>query len=114
MVIRQGEVWWADLLPSEGSTAAFTRPVVVVQDDAMNDARVPTVVCVPLTSNLAHAGRAGNLPLTASRTGLPKDSVAQAYLIHAVDRAALRERVGHLSDETLRELFLTLDVVLGR
>ncbi|HEV2852531.1 MAG TPA: type II toxin-antitoxin system PemK/MazF family toxin [Thermoanaerobaculia bacterium] len=35
-----------------GSGSGYRRPVVVVQCDALNQSRVSTVVCVPLTSNL--------------------------------------------------------------
>ncbi|MDP2234535.1 MAG: type II toxin-antitoxin system PemK/MazF family toxin, partial [Actinomycetota bacterium] len=50
MVISQGDVWWADLGEPVGSQPGFRRPVVVVQSDSFNRSRIPTVVCVPLTS----------------------------------------------------------------
>ncbi|MEI6170947.1 MAG: type II toxin-antitoxin system PemK/MazF family toxin [bacterium] len=53
MVIARGDVWWADLPAPTGAAPGFRLPVVVVQNDALNRSRLATVVCVPLTSNLA-------------------------------------------------------------
>ena len=63
MVISQGEIWWADLPAPTGSGPGFRRPVAVVQGDALNQSRISTVVCVPLTSNLKWALAPGNVSL---------------------------------------------------
>lgn len=75
----------------------FRRPVVVVQGDALNRSRIATVVCVPLTSNLAWAEAPGNVLLSAGITRLPKDSVANASQVITIDKAALTDRVAKLS-----------------
>jgi mRNA interferase MazF len=95
--MSQGEVWWADLPEPTGSGPGFRRPVVIVQGNHLNRSRVATVVCVPLTSNLIWARAPGNVLLSAKAAGLPKDSVANASQIVAVDRAFLTERVAMLS-----------------
>ncbi len=56
----------------------------------------------------------GNVILAAQATGLPRDSVANASQIIAVDRSRLGERVGHLPARELHLLFRGIDVVLGR
>ena len=114
VAVAQGDVFWADLPPPGGSTAGFRRPVVVVQGDALNRSRLATVVIVPLTSNLHWADVIGNVRLPARSTGLPKDSVAKVLLVAAIDRACLRERVGHLGRSLLERIFSALDLVLGR
>lgn len=114
MVISQGEIWWADLREPTGSGPGFRRPVVVVQCDSLNQSRVRTVVCVPLTTNLKWADAPGNVLLGARATGLSKESVANVSLIVAVDRRQMTECVGKL---TRRELDLVLggiDTLLGR
>jgi mRNA interferase MazF len=114
VVISQGDIWWTELPPGEGSTAGFPRPLLVVQGDALNRTAIPTVLCVPLTSNLAFARAAGNVALAASETGLSKDSVALLSQTLAVDRPLLRERMGRLGANGLYLVFQALDVVLGR
>jgi len=114
VVISQGEIWWADLPAAVGSGPGFRRPVVVVQGDALNRSRLATAVCVPLTSNLRWADAPGNVLLAAMTTGLPRDSVANASQIIALDRSLLDERTGKLPRAKLELLLSGLDVVLGR
>jgi mRNA interferase MazF len=87
---------------------------VVVQGDALNRSRISTVVCVPLTSNLAWSDAPGNVLLRARETGLPKDSVANVSQIITLDRELLTERVGHLSAAKARLILRGIDVVLGK
>jgi mRNA interferase MazF len=114
VVISQGEVWWADLGMPSGSAPGLRRPVVVVQGDAFNRSRIGTVVCIPLTSNLAWADAPGNVLLSAGKTGLPKDSVANVSQVLALDKTALTERVGKVARAKIDLLLSGIDVVLGR
>ena len=113
-MISQGEVWWASLPAPTGSGPGFRRPVVVVQGDAFNRSRIATVVCVPLTSNLQWAEAPGHVRLSARTTSLPKDSVAKASQVVALDKVLLTERVGKLSRAKVQLLLAGIDVVLGR
>ena len=112
--IAQGETWWADLPEPTGSGPGFRRPVLVVQGDHLNRSRIATVVCVPLTSNLIWADAPGDVLLSSALTGLPKDSVANASQIVALDRECLTERVGRLPRRKLGLVMSAIDVVLGR
>jgi len=114
VVISQGEIWWADLPVPAGSGPGFRRPVVVIQADAFNRSRIATVVCVPLTTNLAWADSPGNVLLPARSTNLPKDSVANASQVVTIDKTLLTERVGKLSGTKLELVLSGFDVVLGR
>ena len=88
--------------------------MVVVQGNPLNRSRIATVVCVALTSNLTWAEAPGNTLLPATATGLPKDSVANASQIIAVDRSFLGERVGRLGPKHVAQILHGIDVVLGR
>jgi len=113
-VISQGEVWWADLGEPVGSAPGFRRPVLVVQGDSLNQSKIATVICVPLTSNLKWGEAPGNVALPAKDTGLPKESVANVSQIVSVDREILTERVGKIRRQKLELVFAGIDVVLGR
>ncbi len=113
MVISRGDVWWADLGEPVGSGPGL-RPVVVVQGDSLNRSAIATVVCVRLTSNLRFANAPGNVVLSTSLTGLPKDSVANPSQIVAVDKELLLERTGKLPESKLELLLAGIDVVPGR
>ncbi|MCC6222957.1 MAG: type II toxin-antitoxin system PemK/MazF family toxin [Thermoleophilia bacterium] len=114
MVVSQGDVFWASLPDPTGSGPGLRRPVVVVQGDAFNASRLATVVVVPLTSNLRWAAAPGNVLLPATRTGLPKDSVANVSQIVTIDRGVLAERVGRVAPADLAVVLSGFDVVLGR
>ena len=88
--------------------------MVVVQGDHLNRSRLGTIVCVPLTSNLAWAEAPGNVLLKARLAGLPKDSVANTSQIVALDRGCLTTRVGKLPQKQLALVMSGIDVVLGR
>lgn len=113
-LIGRGEIWWADLADPTGSTASYRRPVVVVQGDRINDSRIATVICVPLTGNLAWAVAPTCFKIAAAGTGLDRDSVAQTTLIVAIDKDRLVERMGKISDKQLQAMFARLDIALGR
>jgi len=114
MVIGQGDVCWASLDDPIGSAPGFRRPVVVVQGDSFNASRIATTVVVPLTSNLRLAAAPGNVLLAASRTGLPKDSVANVSQIVTIDQSLLEERSGRLTDSDLHLVLAGIDLMLGR
>jgi mRNA interferase MazF len=114
VVISQGEIWWADLPAPTGSGPGFRRPVVVVQSDALNQSRISTAICVPLTSNLKWALAPGNVSLSARVTGLAKDSIANVSQIISLDKSLLSERVSKLPRLKLELLLSGIDLVLGK
>ena len=49
---RRGEVWLANLNPPRGTEPGKTRPVLVVQAQALLDAGHPSTLIVPLTTHV--------------------------------------------------------------
>ena len=114
VTVSQGEVWWADLCEPRGSKPGFRRPVLVIQGDALNRSRIATAVCVALTSNVKWASAPGNVLLSESATGLPKESVANVSQIVTLDKSELTSRVGKLPTAKLELVLSGVDVVFGR
>jgi mRNA interferase MazF len=114
VVAAQGEIWWADLGEPTGSAPGWRRPVLVVQCDPINQSRIATLLCVPLTSNLKWAQAPGNVLLRARETGLDRDSVANVSLAVAIDKAQFIDRVGKVSRRKLELVFAGIDVILGK
>jgi mRNA interferase MazF len=48
----RGEIWLADLDPRHGTEPGKTRPVLIVQAQALLEADHPSTLVVPLTTNL--------------------------------------------------------------
>ena len=51
MVIRRGDIYYADLRPVVGSEQGGVRPVLIIQND-MGNRHSPTVICAAITSRL--------------------------------------------------------------
>lgn len=112
--MRRGEVWWADLGPYRPREQTGRRPVVIWQSDALTSV-LQSVLVVPLTTNLDRANLAGTAIVQASpQEGLPEESVALAFQMRAVPKAALDTRVRALTQSELAELELATDEALGR
>lgn len=102
---RQGEVFWIRAEVLRPAVAGAAHPHVVIQEDVLNRARIPTVVVCALTSNLHRAEEPGNVTLEAGEGGLPKASVAVVSQISTVDKAELGDRIGQLSPERIEQIF---------
>lgn len=114
MVVRQGDIWWADMGEPRGAAPGYRRPVLVVQGNPLNASRIATVICAPITSQLKWADAPGNVPLPARQTCLEKDSVANVSALLTIDRKDLDDCVGHVSQRIMDRVFSGIDLVLGR
>ncbi|MFO0728525.1 MAG: TetR/AcrR family transcriptional regulator C-terminal domain-containing protein [Myxococcota bacterium] len=99
--IERGDLFWvAPVADREGPA----HPHVVVQEDMFNRSRIPTVVVCALTSNLGRASEPGNVLLEAGEGGLAKRSVVVVSQIDTVDKQALGERIGALTEARVEEI----------
>lgn len=74
----------------------YRHPVLILQRDEVNVSRINTVVVCVITSNVALARAPGNTLLPKRQSGLPRDSVANAPQIAAVNKSDLEEQIGML------------------
>ena len=112
MVIAQGDVFWLDTGAPRGSAPGFRRPHVVVQNNVFNISRIQTTVLCALTSNLARAKAPGNLLLRKGEANLPRPSVVNVSQVVTVDKSILKEKIGTLSRQRVREIVSGLRLVL--
>ena len=113
-LIKQGDVYWAELPIPRGSEPGYDRPVLVVQQTAINASALRTVLCVPLTTNVRLAEGPGNVLLTAQQTGLPKPSVANVSQVITLDKQFLHTYVATLSGNALGSVLDGIEFMLGR
>ncbi len=104
MVIQQGEVHWVDFGAPKGSSPAYRRPCVVVQNDAFNASRISTVVVAAITSNLRLGHAFGNVALRKGEAGLRVKSIVNISQLATVDRSLLAGRIGKLSQRRMAEV----------
>jgi mRNA interferase MazF len=111
--LRRGELWWANLGAHRPQEQTGRRPVIVWQSDALNRV-LHSILVVPLTTNMDRARLAGTAVIAASPDGPPTDSVALAFQMRAIPKAALDSRIRALTDSEIAELELATDEALGR
>ena len=87
--------------------------MIIWQSDALNRV-LQSILVVPLTTNLDRAHLAGTAIISASPDGPSADSVALAFQMRAIPKAALDTRIRALSEAELAELELATDEALGR
>ena len=85
---KRGEIWLADLNPRRGTEAGKTRPVIVVQAQALLDAGHPSTLIVPLTTQLVDDAAPLRVRIPAAGK-LKKDSDALVDQVRAIDNARL-------------------------
>lgn len=109
MLIKRGDIFYADLNPVVGSEQGGIRPVLVVQNNVGNR-HSPTVIVVPISSV-----RKKNLPVhTQIRCSeLPKNSTILAEQIRTIDHSRLRKYVGSLNRELMKEINGILKISIG-
>jgi mRNA interferase MazF len=89
------------------------RPCVVVSSDDVLGVDVWQTHVVPITSNTARAGIAGNVLLPSRASGLPKDSVAVPLGLELIDRSLLGDQAGKLPTVLIDDIDDGLRAVLG-
>ncbi len=112
MVVKRGEIWWAELGEPRGAAPGFDRPILIISSDSYNRSRIDTVVGLVITSNLRLADAPGNILLDATDAGLDRASVINVSQFLTLDKADLRERLGALEADQLRLLKIGLRRVL--
>ncbi|MDX6574402.1 MAG: mRNA interferase MazF [Blastocatellia bacterium] len=111
MTVSRGEIWLADLNPTQGSEQSGTRPVLIFQNDSINRF-TSTFLTISLTANLRRALLPTCLLVRQGDGGLDKDSVALCHQLRALDKVRLKHRLGTVSKQTMaaienRVLFTT-------
>lgn len=112
MIIKRGDIFYADLSPVIGSEQGGVRPVLVVQNDIGNRYS-PTVIIVAITSQINKAKLPTHVEIKASDYGLPKDSVLLLEQIRTIDKRRLEEKIGHVTDDIMDKVNEALLVSLG-
>ncbi len=112
MVIKRGDIYYADLSPVVGSEQGGVRPVLIIQNDIGNKYS-PTVIATAITSQINKAKMPTHIELDANEYGLSKDSVVLAEQIRTIDKRRLKEKIGHLDDELMTRVNEALEISFG-
>lgn len=112
MIVKRGDIFYADLSPVVGSEQGGVRPVLIIQNDVGNKYS-PTVIVAAITSQINKAKMPTHIELSANEYGLSKDSVVLMEQIRTVDKRRLKEKIGHVSEVLLPMIDDALKISFG-
>lgn len=112
MIIRRGDVFYADLSPVVGSEQGGVRPVLVIQNDIGNKYS-PTVIIAAITSQINKAKLPTHIEINGKQYGIPKDSVVLLEQIRTIDKRRFIEKISNLDDNMMAKVNDALMISLG-
>lgn len=111
VIIRRGDIFYADLRPVVGSEQGGVRPVLIIQNDVGNK-HSPTVICAAITSKMNKAKLPTHVELDTRRCDMVKDSVILLEQLRTIDKQRLREKICHIDGELQQKVDQALMVSL--
>ena len=87
-MLKRGEIWLADLNPPKGTEPGKTRPVLIVQSQALLNAGHPSTLVIPLTTKLVDAAEPLRIRIPAAGR-LPRPSDLLMDQMRAIDNDRL-------------------------
>ena len=111
VIIRRGDVFYADLRPVVGSEQGGVRPVLIIQNDVGNR-HSPTVICAAITSKMNKAKLPTHIAIEAVQHHMVKDSVILLEQLRTIDKSRLKDKICHLDDQILNKIDEALRISL--
>lgn len=100
MMIKRGDMFYADLSPVVGSEQGGVRPVLIIQND-MGNKYSPTVIAAAITSQKTKNKLPTHIEIHSESSGLKADSIVLTEQIRTIDKSRLKEKIGHINDEDI-------------
>lgn len=95
VIIRRGDIYYADLRPVVGSEQGGVRPVLIIQNDVGNK-HSPTVICAAITSKMNKAKLPTHVELDTKKCNMIKNSVILLEQLRTIDKQRLKEKICHI------------------
>ena len=111
MIVKRGDIYYADLRPVVGSEQGGVRPVLIIQNDVGNR-HSPTVICAAITSRMNKAKLPTHIELNAARYHMVKDSVILLEQLRTIDKTRLKDRICHLDSDIMEKVGRALQISL--
>ncbi|MCI5597475.1 MAG: type II toxin-antitoxin system PemK/MazF family toxin [Lachnospiraceae bacterium] len=112
MIIKRGDIFYADLRPVVGSEQGGVRPVLIVQNDVGNRFS-PTVIAAAITSQQSKANLPTHISINAVNSGLSKDSVVLLEQVRTIDKKRLKEKMGTVDDSSMDAINKAISISFG-
>ena len=111
--INHGEVWLANLNPSRGTEPGKTRPVLIMQAQALLDVAHPSTLIIPLTTSLIDDAYPLRVRVLAKEQ-LQQDSDLLIDQVRAIDNKRLIQGPLMLIEKALlQQIYSAVGEVMG-
>ena len=111
MIIKRGDIFYADLRPVIGSEQGGIRPVVILQNDIGNK-HSPTIICAAITSKMHKAKLPTHVEIDSSRYDIDTESVILLEQLRTLDKKRLKDKVCHLDNNMMKQVNDALKISL--
>ena len=101
MLIKQFEIWIADLNPQIGTETGKNRPVLILQTNLLNKLPHPSTIICPITTNVKPNSDILRVHLKKGEANLAQDSDIMIDQIRAIDNKRLMSKLGNLPDRLI-------------
>ncbi len=112
IVVKRGDVYYADLSPVVGSEQGGTRPVLIIQNDIGNRFS-PTVIVAAITAQIQKAKLPTHVEIDAKKYGFERDSVILMEQIRTIDKQRLTDKITHLDEHMMKKVDNALQISTG-
>ncbi|MDF2880650.1 MAG: ndoA2 [Clostridiaceae bacterium] len=112
MMMKRGDIFYADLSPVVGSEQGGVRPVIIIQNDIGNRYS-PTVIVAAITSQINKAKLPTHVEISSEEYGLNKDSVVLLEQIRTLDKKRLKDKIGHMTVDDMKKVDEALLISIG-
>ncbi|MBA2176797.1 type II toxin-antitoxin system PemK/MazF family toxin [Halobacillus locisalis] len=112
MIVKRGDVYFADLSPVVGSEQGGVRPVLILQNDIGNRFS-PTVIVAAITAQIQKAKLPTHVEIDAKKYGFERNSVILLEQIRTIDKQRLTDKITQLDDPMMQQVNKALQISLG-
>lgn len=112
LIVKRGDVYFADLSPVVGSEQGGVRPVLIIQNDIGNRFS-PTVIIAAITAQIQKAKLPTHVEIDAKRYGFDRDSVILLEQVRTIDKQRLTDKITHLDDDMMLKVNDALNISIG-
>lgn len=112
LLVKRGDVFFADLSPVVGSEQGGTRPVLIIQNDIGNRFS-PTVIVAAITAQIQKAKLPTHVEIKANKYGFERDSVILLEQLRTIDKSRLTDRITQLDAPLMEKVDIALGISLG-
>jgi len=108
-LIKQYDIWLANLNPASGSIPGKVRPVVIIQSDLLNNQLESTIVC-PITSNVIQEAKILRVHIPKGQLDTESDILVDQ--IRTIDNGKLIQKISRLNYDQIKRMKKSLEIVL--